>query len=221
MDAAGAAFLSLVFLATSALVVLLLGAHGSRSRSHRRQGPGGFVGRLARETSGRVRGMAVVRRAADSRELARTRQRCLREMPEFLDIVTLGLSAGLSFDASVELYCSRYDTTTSEVFLESMRSWQIGLTSRAEALEELSVRLGSSALRSFSSAVSEALAFGMPLVGVLARQADAIRAEQRSQVEEQIEKAPVKMLVPLGTLIVPAMLLAILGPLLSSALRVG
>jgi tight adherence protein C len=165
--------------------------------------------------------MAVVRRAAESRELERTRRGCLGEMPEFLDIVTLGLSAGLSFDASVELYCSRYVTTTSKVFLESMRSWQIGLTSRAEALEELSVRLGSSALRSFSSAVSEALAFGTPLVGVLARQADAIRAEQRSQVEEQIEKAPVKMLVPLGTLIVPALLLAILGPLLSSALRVG
>jgi len=40
-------------------------------------------------------------------------------------------------------------------------------------------------------------------------------------VEEQIEKAPVKMLIPLGTLIVPAMLLAILGPLLSSAVGFG
>ncbi len=37
-------------------------------------------------------------------------------------------------------------------------------------------------------------------------------------VEEQIEKAPVKMLIPLGTLIVPAMLLSILGPLLSTAM---
>ena len=34
--------------------------------------------------------------------------------------------------------------------------------------------------------------------------------------EEEIEQVPVKMLVPLGTLIVPAMFLAILGPLLGS-----
>ena len=37
-------------------------------------------------------------------------------------------------------------------------------------------------------------------------------------MQERIEKVPVKMLVPLGTLVVPAMLLAILGPLLSAAL---
>ena len=48
-----------------------------------------------------------------------------------------------------------------------------------------------------------------------------MRDEQRSLVEEEIERAPVKMLVPLGTLIVPAMLLAILGPLLGSALVMG
>ena len=35
-------------------------------------------------------------------------------------------------------------------------------------------------------------------------------------VQERIEKAPVKMLVPTGGLILPAMLLAILGPLLAS-----
>ena len=39
--------------------------------------------------------------------------------------------------------------------------------------------------------------------------------------EEEIEKAPVKMLVPLGVLVVPAMLLAILGPLLASAASFG
>ena len=45
-----------------------------------------------------------------------------------------------------------------------------------------------------------------------------MRAEHPMAVEEQIEKAPVKMLIPLGTLIVPAMLLSILGPLLSTAM---
>ena len=40
-------------------------------------------------------------------------------------------------------------------------------------------------------------------------------------MEEEIERVPVKMLIPLGTMIVPAMLLAILGPLLGSSLSMG
>ena len=68
------------------------------------------------------------------------------------------------------------------------------------------------------ASVSEALSFGAPLAQTLERQADAIREEQRASVEQRIEEVPVRMLVPLGTLVVPAMLLAVLGPLLCAAL---
>ena len=76
--------------------------------------------------------------------------------------------------------------------------------------------MGLTALRRFATVVAEALAFGSPLAEALERQAQVIRDEQRSQVEEEIEQVPVKMLVPLGTLIVPAMFLAVLGPLMGS-----
>ena len=87
-----------------------------------------------------------------------------------------------------------------------------------EALRLLADELGLAALSRFATVVSEALAFGSPLSEALERQARVIRDEQRAQVEEEIERVPVKMLVPLGTLIVPAMFLAILGPLLGSVL---
>jgi tight adherence protein C len=90
--------------------------------------------------------------------------------------------------------------------------------SREETLEGVAGRLDVAAVRRFASAVSEALAFGSPLARVLEQQADVLRDEQRSEVEEEIEKVPVKMLIPLGTLIVPAMLLSILGPLVAPAL---
>ena len=66
--------------------------------------------------------------------------------------------------------------------------------------------------------VGEALAFGAPLAEALEGQAHVIRDEQRAQVEERIERVPVKMLIPLGTLVVPAMFLAVLGPLLGSVM---
>jgi len=152
----------------------------------------------------------------------RTRkERALRELPTMLDVVTLGLSSGLSFDASLELYCQRYETTLSSAFSEAMLSWRMGIRGRDEELQGLAEALDVMALRRFASAVSQALAFGSPLATVLEQQAQAIRDEQRAEMEAEIERVPVKMLIPLGTLIVPAMLLSILGPLLGSSLGFG
>jgi len=195
--------------------MLVPGRHGHRG--DQKSVSWGRVGELAREVTDALSGsLPVVGRLAE-----RTRSECLREMPAMIDILTLGLSAGLSFDASLELYCRRSDSTLARRFDEAMLEWRIGVMSRADALSTMASELDVSALRSFSSVVGEALAFGTPLAESLERQAQALRDQQRSEVEEQIEKVPVKMLVPLGTLIVPAMLVAILGPLLGSAAIIG
>ena len=170
---------------------------------------------------GQVRASPMLREWARRGELERRRAACLGEMPEFLDILTLGLTAGLSFDASLELYCESFDNSLARMFGEAMAAWRMGLSSRSSVLQKLADDMGIQALRSFSSVVSAALEFGTPLSAALERQAQGIRDEQRAEVEESIEKVPVKMLIPMGTLIVPAMLLAILGPLLGSAVGIG
>lgn len=165
-----------------------------------------------------LRHMPRVRRALEREGSARVTRACERQMPEFLDILGLGLSAGLSFDASLALFCDRRDCELSREIRAAMISWQMGMEGRSEALSSLSARLGSPSFEGFCSAATEALSFGAPLAQTLEHQAVSIRQEQRSRVQERIEKVSVKMLVPLGTLVVPAMLLAILGPLLSAAL---
>ena len=165
-----------------------------------------------------LRHMLRVRKAFEREGSARVTRACERQMPEFLDILGLGLSAGLSFDASLALFCDRRDCELSREIRAAMLSWQMGMEGRSEALSSLSARLGSPSFEGFCSAATEALSFGAPLAQTLERQAASIRQEQRSRVQERIEKVPVKILVPLGTLVVPAMLLAILGPLLSAAL---
>ena len=57
---------------------------------------------------------------------------------------------------------------------------------------------------------------GAPLAETLAAQSREIRAAHRAAVEREIERAPVKLLIPTGTLILPALLLSILGPLLGA-----
>lgn len=168
-----------------------------------------------------LKGSALVELARERGEAADARRCGSESMPVMIDVVTLGLTAGLSFDSSLELYCERYDDALSRRLRQAMLSWRIGAATREEALRAAARDLGVESLARFSAAVCEALAFGSPLAESLERQAQVIRDEQRSRVEEEIERVPVKMLIPLGTLIVPAMLLAILGPLLGAALVIG
>ena len=80
------------------------------------------------------------------------------------------------------------------------------------AARDLDVR----ALETFAITVGQALALGAPLAETLAAQSREIRAAHRATVEREIERAPVKLLIPTGTLILPALLLSILGPLLGA-----
>ena len=126
------------------------------------------------------------------------------------------MSAGISFDAALVIYCDKYDTMLADELSDAMRSWELSLTTRSEALRVLASHLDVPAFTTFVDTATESLAFGAPLTKALGEQAQAVRRARRADVQERIEKAPIKMLVPTGTLILPAMLLAVLGPLLAS-----
>ncbi|MCI1288407.1 MAG: type II secretion system F family protein [Olsenella sp.] len=181
----------------------------------------GSLSTFAADVERRLRAIGLIAELERRGRDAARKGTCLRDLPSLLDVVTLGLSSGLSFDAALALYCERYDNELAASFAEAMLSWQVGAESRAEALGRLAGELGVDALASFASTVTQALEFGSPLASALEAQAQAIREEQRSQLEEEIEKVPVKMLIPLGTLIVPAMLISILGPLLGASLSLS
>ncbi len=174
---------------------------------------GGLRDGLAGAAGGASRGLRAVR---ERRERADRKARCLSELPELIDVVVLGLSVGVSFDASLRMYCSRNRTMLSELLGDAMRSWRLGIATRREALAKVSAELGVGAFDAFVETVTESLDFGSPLVESLVNQAESVRRQRRMSLEEQVEKAPVKMLIPTGTLVLPAMLLAILGPLLAS-----
>lgn len=140
----------------------------------------------------------------------------LGEASEMIDLICLGLSAGLSFDASLSMYCSERDTRLARRMAQAQMSWQVGMQTREEALMDAAMDLELRALESFATAVTQALALGAPLVTTLSAQSAECRAAHRAEVERNIERAPVKILIPTGTLILPALLLSIIGPLLAA-----
>ena len=132
----------------------------------------------------------------------------LGEVSEMIDVVRLGLSAGLSFDAALEIFCANRRSVLALRLERACMAWQVGVGTREDELLAAARDLDVRALETFAITVGQALALGAPLAETL--------AAQRAAVEREIERAPVKLLIPTGTLILPALLLSILGPLLGA-----
>jgi tight adherence protein C len=62
--------------------------------------------------------------------------------------------------------------------------------------------------------IIRSLRFGTSMAETLSSAGSEIRATRKTKLEERVAKAPVKMLIPIGTLILPAMLIFILGPVI-------
>ena len=137
-----------------------------------------------------------------------------RDFPSLLEVVSLGMHAGLSFDAAFELYASRFSTPLACACNQVVPSWSSGIITRDDALRTL---VGSIELPSFSRFVSlvlRSIHFGAPIAGMLGDLADEARKEYRAEREKRVAKAPVRMLIPTAACILPAMLLLVLGPVI-------
>lgn len=152
-----------------------------------------------------------------SRRREDERSASLADVALMIDVIRLGLMAGLSFDAALELYCAHQTGALSRRMNQARLSWQMGIGSRGHELECAARDLHERALESFAVAVEQALSVGSPLSETLAAQSREIRAAHRAAIEREIERTPVKLLIPTGTLILPALLLSIVGPLLAAS----
>lgn len=150
----------------------------------------------------------------DKRAAKALRSACDEHVGMMADLVAMGIASGLSFDASLALYCSKFDNALASQLEGARLEWTSGLASRQVALYELARRIDSRALRRFSESSLQAIHHGAPLAMTLQRFSHDVRQRRRNAMERQIEKAPVKMLIPTGTCILPAMLILVAGPVL-------
>ena len=137
-----------------------------------------------------------------------------RHLSEMLEVVALGLRSGLTFDRSFALYGSHFDNEFARSCARAHRSWSLGLAVREDALRELAASYDCGQLAHVVDSVIRSLRFGSSLADSLEEAAAQARATYRTALEERVAKAPVKMMLPTGTLILPAMLLLVMGPVL-------
>ena len=148
-------------------------------------------------------------------QVARARSRALdAHLSEAIEVMCLGLRAGLSFDRALELYCSSFSSVLSAELLRAMRAWQAGIATREKAPQNLASSYDSHVLKRMVDGVVRSMRFGTPLADTLESLAAEARHAHKAAVQEQVMKAPVKMMLPIGLLILPSMLLLVMGPIL-------
>ncbi len=149
---------------------------------------------------------AALARQADARQLA-----IRAALPEFLDLLTISVEAGLGFDQALDRISFQTTGPLAEEFQRLRGETRAGV-SRAVALRSLADRVDVAELRTFVLAVQQAAAFGISIGVVLRGQAEDMRIKWRQIAQEKAIKAPVKMLVPTVFCVFPSLFVVTVGP---------
>lgn len=137
-----------------------------------------------------------------------------RELSQLIEVLVLGLRSGLSFDRALGFYCHYFSCGLSDLCDRLQTQWNHGLITREDGLRTVADSYDSSLLERIMDSIIRSLRFGTSLAETLSNAGAEIRATRKTKIEEHVAKAPVKMLIPIGTLILPAMLIFILGPII-------
>jgi tight adherence protein C len=156
------------------------------------------------------------------RDATRKRQaRFAKEFPFFLDVLVLGMKAGLTFAAAIEQAIDFLPQgPVRQEFSRYLRETRTGVSKR-RALERLSARVVIPAVTNFTASVAQAEETGGSLGDVLADQARQRRQERFLRAEKLANQAPVKMLFPLIALLFPVTFIMIGFPIVIQLLDSG
>jgi tight adherence protein C len=138
----------------------------------------------------------------------------IRSLPDFLDMLTLIVEAGLDFGNALQIILQKgkKNALTQELEL-AVKEIRLG-TPRATALQNMAERLKIRDINLFVSAVVQSDQMGTGLGGALRIQADTNRERRMQRAEKLALEAPVKMIFPLVFFIFPVVFIVLLGPVI-------
>jgi tight adherence protein C len=146
-----------------------------------------------------------------SSRVTRRQQAVIRALPDALDLMSIAVEAGLGFDQAMTQVSTKWDNELALAFGRVIREIQLGKT-RREALHSMADSVDVPDVTSFTAAIIQADQLGVSIARVLKIQADQMRIKRRQRAQEKAQQAPIKMMIPLVTLIFPSIWLVILGP---------
>ena len=151
--------------------------------------------------------------------LIRERQKIIvKQLPEVLDLLSISVQAGLSFDGALRKITERMTGPIVDEFKRMQQDVRMG-SPRARALQAVSKRCDVEDMYLFITSVIQAERLGTSMGKTLINQADNMRERRRQRAKAAALKAPIKMLFPLVLFIFPAMFVVILVPPIFSIIQ--
>ncbi len=134
-----------------------------------------------------------------------------KSLPDVMDLLVISVEAGLGFEQALDRVIQNVPGELSDEFARVLGESRAG-SSRADALRAMDERCDSQEVRSFVLAMIQADTFGVSIGRVLRSQSDELRIKRRQKAQEQAQKAPVKMMIPMVFCIFPALFVVVIGP---------
>ena len=153
-------------------------------------------------------------------KIRRRQKEILKALPDALDLLTICVEAGLSFDAAMAKVVEKWDNELSLAFARVLQEIQLGKL-RREALRDMADTMDIRDVSNFVAALIQADQLGVSIAKVLRIQSDQMRVRRRQRAEELARQAPIKMIIPIVFLIFPALFIILLGPGVLTVIRSG
>ncbi|GAA2170758.1 hypothetical protein GCM10009846_02250 [Agrococcus versicolor] len=134
-----------------------------------------------------------------------------RALADTLDQMLIAVDAGLGFDAAMSRVAANGSGALNDELTRTLQDVRMG-RSRREAFADLADRTRVPDLRQFVRAILQADAYGISVSDVLRTQAAEMRLKRRMHAEEQAQKVPVKVLMPLMLCILPVLFIVVMAP---------
>jgi tight adherence protein C len=139
----------------------------------------------------------------------RRRRHVVRDLPVYLDFITMAVEAGLNITGGIEQATQKGPNgPLAQEFTRLLRDMRSGLP-RAEALKRMAERMDMSQISSFTGTLIQADRVGASLGVSLRAQAAQRREERFLRAEKLALEAPVKMMLPLVMFFFPLIFLVL------------
>jgi len=159
------------------------------------------------------------RRASRPKRAKHAEQRSAhRDVPQFLDLLAAGSTAGLSAELSFRRAVACLRGSLARALGDVVHTIDLGMPWR-QAFATYATMSGDADLRRTVAVLARTETLGVPLSEATRELARTVREARRSETLERARTAPVKMLFPLVFLILPAFLLLTVVPVLITTVR--
>jgi len=150
------------------------------------------------------------------REARRRRRRLVGALPDALDLLAVGATAGRSPAVGFEEVGRGGGGPLAEELRLTVAELACGEPMSA-VLAALRARIPGSEISTLAASIERSRRFGSPLAEQLRRQAGALRRDQRRLVEERAARAAPKIQLVVALVLVPSVLLMIAAGLIANA----